>query len=110
LSRYALLDVGSDGYLRDVIEKPDRVVMNRRRDNPISMNVWRFDRAIFGACRTVPLSPRGELELPSAVQGGLRSGALRLRAVPIDAQVLDLSQRNDIPAVDAALRAIQVCL
>ena len=110
LARYALLDVGPEGYLRDVIEKPDAEQARARGTLPISMNVWRFDRAIFDACRRVPLSSRGELELPSAVQHGLRAGALSIRALPIDAAVLDLSHRTDIPAVDAALRAIAVCL
>lgn len=110
LSRYALLDVGADGYLRDVVEKPDVEVARARGAVPISMNVWRFDRAIFDACRRVPLSPRGELELPTAVQHGLRARELRIRALPIDAAVLDLSHRADIPAVDAALRSITVCL
>jgi glucose-1-phosphate thymidylyltransferase len=110
LSRYALLDVGADGYLRDVVEKPDVELARARSSVPISMNVWRFDRAIFEACRTVPLSARGELELPTAVQHGLRAGELRIRALPIDAEVLDLSHRADIPAVDAALRAMPVCL
>jgi dTDP-glucose pyrophosphorylase len=110
LSRYALLDVGADGYLRDIIEKPDLDLSRARHTAPISMNVWRFDRRIFDACRRVPLSTRGELELPAAVQHGLRDGELRIHALPIDAAVLDLSHRADIPAVDAALRAISVCL
>jgi dTDP-glucose pyrophosphorylase len=110
LSRYALLEVGADGYLRDIVEKPDLDLSRARHSAPISMNVWRFDRRIFEACRRVPLSTRGELELPTAVQHGLRDGELRIRALPIDAAVLDLSHRADIPAVDAALRAISVCL
>src|SRR6185437_2719499 len=110
LSRYALLDVGADGYLRDIVEKPDAELARARGTAPISMNVWRFDRAIFQACQRVPLSMRGELELPTAVQVGLRAGELRIRALPINAPVLDLSHRADIPAVDAALRAITVCL
>ncbi|HXD48625.1 MAG TPA: nucleotidyltransferase family protein [Gemmatimonadaceae bacterium] len=110
LARYALLDVGADGYLRDVVEKPDAELARAHSALPISMNVWRFDSAIFEACRSVPLSPRGELELPTAVQHGVRAGALRIRALPIDAAVLDLSHRADIPAVDAALRSMTVCL
>ncbi|MFI5229646.1 MAG: sugar phosphate nucleotidyltransferase [Gemmatimonadales bacterium] len=110
LSRYALLDVGPDGYLRDVIEKPAAAMARARATDRISMNVWRFDGAIFGACRTVPRSSRGEYELPTAVQCGIGSGELRIRALPIDAGVLDLSHRADIPAVDAALREVRVCL
>ena len=39
------------------------------------MNCWRFDARIFDACRDVPRSARGELELPEAV--GLAVAARR---------------------------------
>jgi glucose-1-phosphate thymidylyltransferase len=110
IARYALLDVGADGYVADIIEKPDAPTFTAHRDAPISMNVWRFDADIFRACRDVRPSSRGELELPLAVRLAVRILGSRIRAFPIDAPVLDLSHRADIPAVAARLRAVEVVL
>jgi dTDP-glucose pyrophosphorylase len=110
IARYALLEVDQHGYLTDVTEKPDEVTFASHRDAPISMNVWRFDAGIFRACREVQPSSRGELELPNAVRLAVRVVGARIRALPTDAPVLDLSHRADIPAVTARLRAVEVAL
>jgi len=110
LARYAVLDVDSAGYLTDVIEKPDDVRLVERQAVAISMNVWRFDERIFAACRGLSPSPRGELELPNAVRRGIRDMGLRIRAIPIDAPVLDLSHRADVPFVTERLAAVDVRL
>jgi solute:Na+ symporter, SSS family len=110
IARYALLEVDQHGYLTDVTEKPDEVTFASHRDAPISMNVWRFDAGIFRACREVQPSSRGELELPNAVRLAVRVVGARIRALPTDAPVLDLSHRADIPAVTARLRALEVAL
>jgi Na+/proline symporter/dTDP-glucose pyrophosphorylase len=110
IARYALLEIDEDGYLTDIIEKPDDATLATRRGARVSMNVWRFNSDIFRACREVRPSSRGELELPMAVQLAVRVLGTRIRAVPIDATVLDLSHRADIPAVAARLRAVEVTL
>jgi glucose-1-phosphate thymidylyltransferase len=111
IARYALLEISPDGYLTDIVEKPDAATMaTRGRDARISMNVWRFDATIFRACREVPRSTRGEFELPLAVRHAIRAHGARIRALPIDATVLDLSHRGDIPVVEARLRGIEVRL
>ena len=68
----------------------------------ISMNVWRFDARIFDACRDVPLSKRGEYELPEAVGLAVTRG-VTFRAVPASGAVLDLSRRSDVALVNARL-------
>jgi glucose-1-phosphate thymidylyltransferase len=65
------------------------------------MNCWRFDERIFQACRDVPLSPRGEFEVPEAVGVALRRG-VRFKTFPAHGPVLDLSTRAD--AADVARR------
>lgn len=110
LARYAVLDVDSAGYLTDVIEKPDDVRLVEQQNVAISMNVWRFDARIFAACRGLSPSPRGELELPNAVRRGIRDMGLRIRAIPIDAPVLDLSHRADVPFVTERLAGVDVRL
>jgi dTDP-glucose pyrophosphorylase len=104
---YAILEIGADGYLDDIIEKPDDdTAAAFGEDYFVSMNCWRFDASIFPACRAIASSPRGELELPNAVRFAIRAQGHRFRAVPIEAAVLDLSRRSDIPEVERRLAAL----
>jgi dTDP-glucose pyrophosphorylase len=99
---FALVDVGRDGYLQGIIEKPPPETVGRLRGGAlVSMNCWRFDRRIFDACRDVPLSARGEFELPEAVGLAIVRG-VKFRAMPARGPVLDLSRRAD--AADLAAR------
>ena len=105
IASYAIVTIGDDGFLASVEEKPASVPPGNR---PISMNLWRFDRAILEACRRVPPSSRGEVELPRAVDYGIRHLGLRLRARTVRRPVLDLSYRADIAVVAERLRAVHV--
>jgi glucose-1-phosphate thymidylyltransferase len=108
VAAYAALDIGPDGQLRDIIEKPDPATLARFGDDPfVSMNCWRFDPSIFEACRRTPPSPRGELELPQAVRLAIRSLGHRFHTVPVEAAVLDLSQRADIVEVERRLADVE---
>ncbi len=103
---YGLVD--GDGYLTELVEKPDEAILAwMRGPGLVSMNLWRFPPAIFDACRNVPLSARGELELTSAVMMAIHCG-MRLRVERCEAGVLDLSQRTDIPEVVKRLANVQV--
>ena len=104
---YALLRIAADGTLDDIVEKPDAAVVAAIGDAFVSMNCWRFDRRIFEACRRIPPSSRGELELPNAVRFGIHRMKLRFRTFPVDAAVLDLSHRTDVPAVAAQLARLE---
>ncbi len=105
---YAAID--RDGFLGDLIEKPDPETAARMTGPKlISMNCWRFGPAIFPICREVPISPRGEFELPVAVRSAIRNG-VKLKADICQAGVLDLSRRSDIAAVAARLKNVQVRL
>src|SRR5690606_27042314 len=69
IAQFALVDVAEDGMLRRIVEKPDAATVDSWRGTPlVSMNCWLFTHEIFGACRSVTPSARGELELPHAVQ------------------------------------------
>ena len=69
LDRFALIRRNDRGDLADLIEKPDRTLLAAAGPEAlISMNCWRLAPPIFEACRKIPLSPRGELELTDAVQ------------------------------------------
>ena len=109
--RYALLDLGGDGYLRRIVEKPDDATARTMAATAfVSMNLWCFDGGIFEPCRTVAPSARGELELPVAVQHAIDAYHRRFRAVPMAAPVLDLSSRADIAGVAERLAGVDVRL
>lgn len=100
---FAAVEIDADGYLRSIVEKP--------ADGPgrvVSMNVWRFDAAIFDACRDVPRSARGEHELPEAVGLAVARG-MRIKAIPARGPVLDLSRRSDTAEVARRLEGIVPC-
>lgn len=108
---YAVAAVSRDGFVERILEKPDEQALASHGDDAwISMNCWRFSPAIFQACRDVELSPRGELELPRAVDYAIVALGQRLRAVPCKEGVLDLSTRADIEAVAKRLLGIEVRL
>lgn len=108
--RYALLKINREGYLDQIVEKPDEIPSAAADDGEvfISMNCWRFTPEIFEACRKVPRSARGEFELPEAVQFGLSSLSLRFKTIPFHSGVLDLSYRTDIAEVARRLAGIRV--
>jgi glucose-1-phosphate thymidylyltransferase len=99
---FAIVEIDAAGYLVRIVEKPDAARVRAAGPSaPVSMNCWRFDARIFDFCRRVPLSERGELELPQAVDLACRNG-VRFRALPAHGPVLDLSRRSD--AADLARR------
>jgi glucose-1-phosphate thymidylyltransferase len=104
--KYALLDIGDDGFLREIREKPAADdPLAKRAERWVSMNLWSFTPGIFDACRRVRPSPRGELELQDAVMIAIREMGARFRVVLMRAGVLDLSERGDVASVTARLAA-----
>ena len=98
---FAVLKMSRDGWLEAIVEKPgsptaDGGPQTAREPVLLSMNLWRFTPAIFEACREVPLSSRGEIELPQAVGWAIQRRGEKFRGVPSDEGVLDLSTRNDV--------------
>jgi glucose-1-phosphate thymidylyltransferase len=108
IAAYALLEIDAEGLLRRIVEKPSVVEAAAMAGAPVSMNCWLFDPRIFEACERVPKSARGEFELPGAVQLGIDAIGMRFRTFPVDAGVLDLSSRGDIPGVERRLRSVRV--
>ena len=110
VASFALIESDQDGYLREIVEKPtaERFAL-AGPDAAVSMNVWRFDSRIFEACRDVPLSTRGELELPQAVALAVRRGT-KFRVIPGSGAVLDLSSRGDAAALTKRLEGVVVQL
>lgn len=109
LRAFAACVVDAGGFLSDIIEKPPEGDASFDGGKLVSMNIWRFGTEIFTACRDVPLSARGEYELPQAVRLGVQRG-MKLKVDVSRAGVLDLSRRTDIAAVKEQLSNIEVSL
>jgi len=109
-ARFGALDIDSEGYLRRILISPTEDML--RSGTPIysSMNCFLFTKEIFTACREVPLSARGEYELPQAVHFAIDRELMRFKVVRIAAPVLDMSSRGDIGRVAEHLKSIQVVL
>jgi len=100
---FAVLDVDDKGRLRGIIEKPgDTLDLASPAARFVGMNCWAVTPAIVDACRRVPMSSRGEYELPEAVALAIVEGTV-VQAIPMAAAVLDLSRRSDIERVAAML-------
>jgi len=110
ISSFAVVKINEESNLEQIIEKPDEETLNRLPE-PIclSMNCWRFGPEIFEACRKIGLSPRGELELPDAVEYTMKHMHQKYRVV-VKAAVLDMSYRSDVPAVTAKLQGKKLWL
>jgi glucose-1-phosphate thymidylyltransferase len=111
VSRFSVGQSDGRGFLKRIIEKPDEAAL-AALPQPIyvSMNCWRFSPAIFAACRAIGPSPRGEFELPDAVQYAIDVLGERFRVEEVHAPVLDLTSRSDIAAVAALLAGREVDL
>ena len=111
IRRYAVLRVSSDGFLEEIVEKPDEATFAAMGEHAlVSMNLWAFTSKIFEACRRVKPSSRGELELPDAVRILMKDLGERVRVLPFSAPVLDLGTRADVASVESALRDVRPIL
>lgn len=110
INAFALIEV-ADGALARIVEKPDSVEAARFGADPlVSMNAWLLPPSIFQAARSISPSPRGELELQSAVSHAMSHFGERFEVVEAREGVLDLSNPSDIPAVEAKLAGVEVRL
>jgi dTDP-glucose pyrophosphorylase len=104
---FAAIDVDDRGRLVRIVEKPGADYFNRPGARAlVSMNVWRFDERIFDACRDVPVSARGEFELPEAVGVAIARGVV-FQTFRASGAVLDLSRRSDVSLVNARLARLE---
>ena len=108
VTRFGALDIDPDDMLRRIVATPQPALP--RETIYASLNCWLFTSAIFRACRAVPPSARGELELPQAVQLAIAEGWMRVEAVRLAAGVLDMSRRGDVASVAERLRGVRVVI
>lgn len=110
ITAFSVVATDPRGFMLRIVEKPDAATLAAMGDAPVSMNCWRFGPAIFEGCGKIEKSPRGEYELPSAVQYVIDNELDRFRVLAVDAPVLDMSYRDDIPAIAEKLAGTEVRL
>ena len=111
IRKFALLKVSPDGFLEEIVEKPDEATFRAMGEHAlVSMNLWAFTPVIFEACSRVKPSARGELELPDAVRIAMKEFKEPFRVLPFAAPVIDLGTRSDVASVVSFLRTVHPVL
>lgn len=110
IEAFALATVDADGFMAELVEKPDPQTAARLGDEAlVSMNCWMCGPAIFEAARAIKKSARGEYEITDAVRHAIDSGD-PYKVVRVDEGVLDMSNRGDIASMKDALSSMEVNL
>ncbi len=108
---FAIVETGQDDILTQIIEKPSEDQMESIAEpHYLSLNCWRFSPNIIKACKSISKSPRGEFELPDAVEYTRNNMNEVYKTVKICDGVLDLSHREDIEQVVTKLKGKTVIL
>jgi glucose-1-phosphate thymidylyltransferase len=108
---FAIGRVSADERLECIVEKPAASVMDAwPTPHWVSMNCWQFRSSIFRACRSIPPSKRGELELADAVQYAIDCLDEPFLVRRICAGVLDMTCRRDVADVARRLADVEVVL
>jgi dTDP-glucose pyrophosphorylase len=110
VTRFGALTIDDEGYLVRIVPRAGELPGASGEEVYASMNCWSFDARIFDACKNIDMSPRGELELPRAVQLAIDTMGMRFKVVKLNLPVLDMSTRGDIESVTKKLKAVNVRL
>lgn len=98
--RGGAVQVGDDGRVTGIIEKPPAGVVSSHWN---SSGILVFKPVIFDCLERIGLSPRGELELPDAVNLMIEDG-LRVLPYYLRGPWIDVGRPEDIPEAERLLR------
>ena len=102
ISKFALIDISPDGFLKGIVEKPDVSQIESYRDTSgelrVSMNIFSFHgKEIYPYLENCPIHPqRNEKELPEAVRQLVADGPRRVFCYPRSEYIPDLTNADDI--------------
>jgi len=102
IEAFSVTDTDEDGYLKDIIEKPEKKDVSKYADEDgkirVSMNLFKFDgEMIFPYLRDCPLDPkRNEKELPTAILNMVADNSRSMYGIPHREHVPDLTRKKDI--------------
>ncbi|MEA5427553.1 sugar phosphate nucleotidyltransferase [Arcicella lustrica] len=106
---FAVIKADEEGYLVEIIEKPNDEQIESARDKNgkigVNMNVFHFNYDdILEYVSKEPFNPvRNERELPSAVMKMARENQKKVITVPVEENVPDLTSKGDITIVQQYL-------
>lgn len=113
ISRFALMELNSNNYLTNIIEKPERTTANKYRDSQgalrVSMNLFKLDgNSMFPYLKNCPIHPiRNEKELPTALLKYCNDVPNTLKAIPFKEHVPDLTSKEDIITFKKYLKTLE---
>jgi len=102
ISRFALVSLDSDGFLKGIIEKPSVIDNEKYKDVygklRVSMNLFRFNGAMFlDYVMNCPVNEeRDEKELPTALLNMIKELPKSVKGIPVSEHVPDLTSKDDI--------------
>ena len=102
ISSFAIAKIDNKNFLIDIIEKPDKQMVNKSKDSlgkiRVSMNLFKFDGEIcytfFKNCRVN--NTRNEKEIPDVLKKMIVDNKKNIKALLMNDDVLDLTSKNDI--------------
>ena len=106
LTKFAVMDIDPNGYLKNIIEKPDPSQINQYKDNTneirLSMNIFSFNgKLLYPYLQKCPIHPtRNEKELPEALRILNRSKPYQTICIPVKEHLPDLTSAEDINFFD----------
>ena len=106
LTKFAVMDIDSNGYLKNIIEKPVPSEINQYKDNTneirLSMNIFSFNgKLLYPYLQKCPIHPeRNEKELPEALRILTRSEPYQTICIPVNEHLPDLTSAEDINFFD----------
>ena len=109
LSKFAVMDIDGQGYLQQIIEKPELEEMERYRSDSgefaISMNIFNFSGGeVFNYLKNCPINPsRDEKELPEAVRTIVMQHPKAVLCYPVSEILPDLTTAEDIKKMNLYL-------
>jgi len=110
VSAFAVVDIDSEGYLTQIVEKPSKEMLPEfiQSDGTlrVSMNIFKMPFADFVlALKDCPLDDvRNEKELPTAVGAWVRENPCQMISMPYEGEFLDLTHPSDFMFVTNKLQ------
>ena len=102
IERFALVFLNKKSNLLDIIEKPSKEKVSDYKDAEgkfrVSMNIFKFTgNEIFSFLKNCPINPiRNEKELPTALLNMINNWDYKVKGIPFNEHVPDLTSKEDI--------------
>lgn len=110
IAGFALLLISSEGYLQNIIEKPNPEEVKDFQDTSgrlrVSMNLWKLHGSdIYPILKQLKPHPiRKEKELPTAILQMIQNFPKQVKAIPLSEHVPDLTSKEDIVLLKEYIR------